>query len=137
MLDDSPVRSLAPRGGGAAVIVEFAGSAPLQRVLRARGVRVCVLASLSAAVEALTGLAAAVLVVRLDAETTDADPITLVVRNFRTPGLLRDPRARESFRDRFGQCFSGPIDAQALADAVVQHAAPSTCGDRPAGRRVA
>ena len=136
MHDDSPIRSLAARDA-VVVIVEFPGSEPLQHMLRARGARVCVLASLSAAIEAMTGLPAAVLVIRLALETTDADVITLVVRNFRTPGILRDPEPREAFHDWFGQCLSGPVDTQTLADAVARHAGPSMGGDRPVRHRVA
>jgi hypothetical protein len=138
MRDDSPIPSLAAWPGVVVVIVEFEGSALLGRVLRARGVRVTVLDSLSEAIAVLTTLPAAVLVVRLGLDGVDGErAITLVVRNFRTLGILRDSGKEDTFADRFGEFFPGPVDTPTLGAAIMRHATLSTNDHHPVRRSVA
>jgi len=107
-------------------IVSFDGSASLSDLLRARGLRVKVVESLSAAIAALHALHTAVLVVPLPLESCDHRRLfTFVIRNFGTLGVRQ-----ELFHDRFAEFFSGPVDPTTLCAAVIRHAMASDAADR-------
>lgn len=105
-------------------LVQLPQNESLAIMLRALGADVRVFASLREAEAGAVPTGTTVLVVPVSVADCDDDagPITLVVKGFGVPGVLRREASRPSFADRFVEAHRGQPETPVLCASVIRAA---------------